>query len=357
MPQGAPHTVYYMIVFVGDSSASDPVLRIKQDWVKGSPLNYTQITFINTASYGAVTGLVAAAVINAEAAVDGTAVSGTVPVYSAEGENYVNLSDLALLLKGTSQAFTYALDETAKQITVTLGEGFEGTEFSVQTNAEVKLKNNTGWTLVNGETTKTGVTVLGQGSELYVKLADMSELLGFSQSVSDAVLTIESAVAVPATVDVLMLNFEGTINDSAATAATNHSYSMTDAANFTTTTVNTADLEAIIDFYGLARDGVQYVIVGLNIDPGTTGIGVREMKNTAAKGYYTFADRKWSDSSGGYCDHFNTGSEAAVYYMIVPVGESSVSNPQLRVKLGWLSGSLKNYTQIAFTNSAKYTAQ
>lgn len=352
---GTEDVIYYMIVPVGESSASNPVLRIKQDWVKGSPQNYTQITFTNTASYGAVTDLVTASVVNAAAAVDGTAASGTLPVYSVNSENYVNLSDLALLLKGTSQAFTYTLDEAAKQITVTLGDGFEGTAFSVQSNAVVKLKNNTGWTLVCSETSKTGAAVLGQGEEIAVKLADMSELLGFSQSVSDSVLTIQSAVVVPAKVDVLMLNFEGTFNDTSATAVSKASYAMTDAANFTVSTVNTADLESIIDFYSLARDGVKYVIVGVEFDPGTTGIGIREFKNNAAADYYTESDRTWKTSSGGFYDYFNSDSGPAVYYLIIPVGESAAADdPQLRIKLGWLSGTLANYTQILFTDRANY---
>ena len=158
-------------------------------------------------------------------------------------------------------------------------------------------------------------------------------------------------LTLPDKMDVLMLNFDGNLKNADATEIESHKLEM-GKTSFTKVSVSTKTLSQYIKLLDLKKDGFQYVIVGVELDAGTWG--VREFKNNAASEYYTYADRKWGTGSGGFSDWFYEGEESTVYYMIVPVGESSNSDPQLRIKQNWVKGSPVGYTQLTFTKCAAY---
>ena len=177
------------------------------------------------------------------------------------------------------------------------------------------------------------------------------EALGAYLAVDGSNVKIMLDLTLPEKMDVLMLNFSGNLDNATATEIEAHKINI-NTASFTKVSTSTEILSQYIRLLDLKKDGFQYVIVGVELKGGIWG--VREFKNNAASEYYTYADRKWGTGSGGFSDWFYNSNDSVIYYMIVPVGDSSNSDPQLRIKQGWEKGSPSAYTQITFTNCAQF---
>lgn len=341
--------IYYTIIPVGTALEKPPQYRIKEDWVTGSLSNYTEIFITDSENFVPVNDITAVSAKPVSAMLCGETLSGGLQLYtSALGHQYLNIADVALMLKGTEHGFTFAGDAAAKQLTVSKGDGFSGTAFSGA--AELKATGNEDWTVTVDGSAKS-MRVISHNGSFYVEAEPFAQALGIECAIGSKGVNLLFSLELPKTVDVLMLNFSGNLENQNATAVDQHKIKM-DASAFTVVPTAIEELSGIIDFTKLMRDGLQYTIVGVELKGGIWG--VREFKNNTAADYYTYADRKWSTGSGGFSDWFYNNGESTVYYMIVPVGASSDSDPQLRIKQGWEKGSPANYTQIIFTKCAEY---
>ncbi|MDD6176088.1 MAG: right-handed parallel beta-helix repeat-containing protein [Firmicutes bacterium] len=313
----------------------------------------------NTIHPSTLSTTVPAAVKNYSAVVNGAALSGTIPVYSIDRyEPYLNVDDLAFLLKGTAFEFTSSADADSKTVTLTIGNSSSVSAFSVQADAaegDLTAERLLEWRVVCGESSNGTMPVFLKDGSYFISLTAVREMMDFQLTVDDSaasitVTTVTETITVPETIQVLKLKFPDSFENK---GANNGNYALTDPNNYDIITMNTADLSDIIRFDALIRDGVQYAIVAIPV--GTGAYGIREWKNATIKDYYTFADRKWSPASGGYADSFHTTDDEFVYYAIIPVGGSKPSQyPQFRVAKNWTSGSISNYSQFFITDIENY---
>ncbi len=341
--------VFYTVVPVGKDSKSAPQYRIKENWTTGSLTNFTELFLTDGDKFVPIQDFSSVTVSSMAVALDGKTVAGAVPVYhSAMGSDYLLLADMAALLKDTDNAFTFAVDAQNQQITLTKGAGFTGGISRPAGNFSVT--DWTKWTiLLDGNSTT--VSGFEHNGNCYVEPGAFAEALGIFCNVNKTGITILSDLALPETIDVLMLNNPGKLDNRYATDIEQTRIKM-DLSAFTVVPTSTEELSKIINLNRLRQDGFQYVIVGIELKGDIWG--VREFKNNGASSYYTYADRKWSSASGGFSDWFYNASEDTVYYMILPIGVSASSEPQLRIKQGWESGGPGNYTQILFQETAKF---
>lgn len=342
--------IFYTIVPVGQPLEKDPQYRIAQNWTTGSIHNYSEIFFTECDKFKPISNPNKVTIGSAGVTIEGAS-KGTVSMLtSALAKDYLSLNDLALLMKGTDKAFDYTVKSGSNQITVTMGGAFSGAGFEKLSSGTVNIKDWLNVTLKVGKNSTT-VSAFNYNGGLYVDAEAFVEALGAYLSVDGSKIKIMLDLTLPDKMDVLMLNFDGNLENADATEIEPHKLEM-GKASFTKVSVSTKTLSQYIKLLDLKKDGFQYVIVGVELDAGTWG--VREFKNNAASEYYTYADRKWGTGSGGFSDWFYEGEESTVYYMIVPVGESSNSDPQLRIKQNWVKGSPVGYTQLTFTKCAAY---
>lgn len=344
--------IYYTIIPVGEKLEKDPQYRIAENWTTGSISNYSEIFLIDCDKFTPIGDISKVKVQSRAATVGGTAVTGRIPVCSsALGKDYLNIADMALLLKGTGHSFAYTVNAQEKQIIVTTGADSNGAAFSRLSVSSLQVADWTDWTLQINSNSQ-NISAFSYNGSCYVDASAFAEALGIHCNVGKSGISVLLSLELPETVDVWMLNFTGNLDNEKAFDVESHKIDMT-TASFTVVSTPTEELNEIIDLTGLMKDGVHYVIVGIELKAGIWG--VREWKNNAAVDYYTFADRKFSAGSGGLNDWFYNESEPTVYYLIIPVGSDSISDPVLRIKQNWEKGSPENYTQIIFTNSAKFT--
>jgi hypothetical protein len=302
---------------------------------------------------------VPAAVKNYSAVVDGSSLADFVPVYSIDRcEPYLNVDDLAFLLKGTRFEFTCSANESGKTVTLTTGNSCSVSGFSVQTDAaegEITAERLLEWSVSCDEQKNGTLPVFRRNGSYFVSLTAVREMMDFQLTVDSgaaslSIVTVSQTVTVPETIQVLKLKFPGSFENK---GENNGNYALTDSSNFDVITMKTADLSGIIRFEALIRDKVKYAIVAIPI--GNGAYGIREWKNAAIKDYYTLEDRKWSSASGGYADSFHTTHDEFIYYAIIPVGGEKPSQyPQFRVAKGWTSGSISNYSQFFITDIENY---
>lgn len=344
--------VYYTVIPVGEKLEKDPQYRIAENWTSGSLSNYSEIFIIDADKFTPVGDITKVNVGSKAATVGGTAVTGKVPVCtSALGKNYLNIADMALLLKDTTHSFAYTVNTEGRQISVTTGADSAPKSFSRLSVSSLQVTDWTAWNLqVDGKSHE--LSAFNYKGNCYVDASAFAEILGIHCNVGKSGIKVLLSLELSDTVDVLMLNFAGNLENRDAADIESHKIDM-NTASFTVVSKPTAELSEIIDLTNLMKDDFNYVIVGIELNAGMWG--VREWKNNAAVDYYTFADRKFSTGSGGLNDWFCNESEPTVYYLIVPVGSNSESDPVLRIKQDWEKGSPANYTQITFTNTANYT--
>lgn len=298
---------------------------------------------------------VPAAVKNFTATVDGVACPGTVPVYSIDRyEPYLNIDDLALLLKNTQYGFTYAVSQ--ESIVLTLSQDYAGTSFSVQPDAvegDITAEKLLQCSIQYDGKSNGSAPVFEKEGAYFVSLNAVRELMEFKLTVAETELrfvTKSQSVEVPEKIEVLMMKFPGSFANKDENKG---NYPLTNPENYDVVVMDTSDLSGKIKFEELIRDQIRYVVVGIPIGSGT--FGIREWKNETIKDYYTFADRKWSTASGGYADSFHVGDDEFIYYAIVPVGGGKPGQyPQFRVAPNWTSGSLPAYTQFLITDIENY---
>ena len=341
--------VFYTIVPVGKDSKSIPQYRIKENWTTGSLSNFTEMFLTDGDKFVPIQDFSTVTVSNMRAALDDKTVANAVPVYSSSmGSDYLLLADMAALLKNTDNAFTFTVDVQNKQITLTKGAGFTG---GVSYSAgSFSITDWAKWTLLVGSESAQ-VSAFEHNGNCYVEPGAVAEALGIYCNINQTGITILSDLTLPETIDVWMLNDPGNLENRHATDIEQNRIDM-DASAFTLVPTSTEELSKIINFNRLRQDGFQYVIVGVELKGDIWG--VREFKNNAASSYYTYSDRKWSSASGGFSDWFYNTGEDTVYYMILPIGASANSEPQLRIKQGWESGGPGNYTQILFQKTAEF---
>ena len=342
--------IFYTIVPVGQPLEKDPQYRIAQNWTTGSIHNYSEIFLVDCDKFVPVGDTTKVTVETSKVTVEGENKGQVSVLNSALAKSYLSLNDLALLFKGTDSAFAYTVNAGSKQITVTLGGAFDGSSFEKLSSGTIKVTDWVNMTVKVGSTTAS-VSAFSHNNGWYVEAEKFVELLGAYLSAEDGTVKILLDLTLPEKMDVLMLNFGGNLENADATEIEAHKLDM-NAASFTKVATSTEILSKYIKLMDLKKDGFEYVIVGVELKAGIWG--VREFKNNAASEYYTYADRKWGTGSGGFSDWFYNGEESVIYYMIVPVGESSDSDPQLRIKQNWEKGSPVGYTQIIFTKCATF---
>ncbi len=342
--------IFYTIVPVGQVLEKDPQYRIAQNWTTGSIHNYSEIFITDCDKYEPIGDTTKVTVETGKITMEGTNKGQVSMLNSAMAKTYLNLNDLALLMKGTDLGFGYKISADSKQITVTLGGTVDVTAFEKLSSGSIKVTDWVNMTVKGGKTTAT-VSAFRHNGGWYVEAEKFVEALGAYLAVDGDNIKVLLDLSLPEKMDVLMLNFSGNLENATATEIEAHKLDM-NTASFTKVSTSTELLSKYIKLLDLKKDGFEYVIVGLELKAGIWG--VREFKNNAASEYYTYADRKWGTGSGGFSDWFYNGEESVIYYMIVPVGDSSNSDPQLRIKQGWEKGSPAGYTQIFFTKCAAY---
>lgn len=316
--------------------------------------------------------VVDAAVKNYMVSVDGEIKDQYVPIYSMDRyDNYIDLDDLAVLLKGTAFAFNYTLPDPEETtvttvFTVALNNSYTGTELTVQPDAaegEIQANQAKGWSITN--LSKSKGAIYERNGEYYVSMDTMQDLLAlsdqtiFQYTYKDGMLCITTEfehVEVPETIPVYILKLNGSFSQ---VGSNNGQYSMADVSNFDIITMKTDDLDHLIRFRDLVRDGIDFVIVGIPIGNGTWG--VREWKNSTMKDYYYYGtnkltglNRTWTDSSNGYSNCFYKEVKNLIYYTIIPVGKPLDKNPQYRIAENWTTGSIHDYSEIFIVDCDKY---
>lgn len=340
--------IFYTIVPVGQPLEKDPQYRIAQNWTTGSIHDYSEIFIVDCDKYTPVGDTTKVTVGSADVKLEGKSKGKVSVLTSALAKDYLSLNDLALLLKDTAKAFNFTVN--SKQITVSLGGSYAGTAFDKLSSGTIKVTDWQNLTLKVGSTTES-VSAFTYNGVCYVEAEKFVEALGAYLSVNGGNIKIMLDLTLPEKMDVYMLNFDGNLDNADATEIEAHKLEL-GKASFTKVSTSTEILSKYIKLLDLKKDEFQYIIVGVELKAGIWG--VREFKNNAASEYYTYADRKWGTGSGGFSDWFYNGQESVIYYMIVPVGGSSNSDPQLRIKQGWETGSPVGYTQIIFTNCVEY---
>lgn len=348
-------------MFSGYAGAPIPAIMIFNPGTdQAAPADSARLNeYDNTIYPSTLNTTVPAAVKNYSAVVDGSSLADFVPVYSIDRcEPYLNVDDLAFLLKGTRFEFTCSANESGKTVTLTTGNSCSVSGFSVQTDAaegEITAERLLEWSVSCDEQKNGTLPVFRRNGSYFVSLTAVREMMDFQLTVDSgaaslSIVTVSQTVTVPETIQVLKLKFPGSFENK---GENNGNYALTDSSNFDVITMKTADLSGIIRFEALIRDKVKYAIVAIPI--GNGAYGIREWKNATIKDYYTFADRKWSSASGGYADSFHTTDDEFVYYAIIPVGGSKPSQyPQFRVAKNWTSGSISNYSQFFITDIENY---
>lgn len=342
--------IYYTIIPVGTVLDKNPQYRIAEDWTTGSIHDYSEIFFVDCDKYQPIGDTTKVTVQSVGAKVNGAS-AGTVPLLrSALGTAYLNIEDLALLLRGTSRAFTFTVDAAAGKISVNNRDGFAGTAFTSLAGGTISV---TDWKSMRIQTADNAATLSAfcHKNSWYVEAEAFIDALGAFCSAQNSGINILLDLTIPETMDVLILNFDGNLQNQNATATESHKLDLT-RASFTAEPTDTQLLGQYIDLQRLMKDDFHYIIVGIRLDPGIWGI--REWKNNDGAAYYTNSDRKWSTGSGGLTDWFSNSDTSVVFYTLIPVGDSAVSDPILRIKQGWEKGSPSAYTQITFTNCAAY---
>ena len=127
--------------------------------------------------------VVNASVKNYTVKVDGKTLEQKLPVYAMDRyENYVDLDDLAVLLKGTDFAFTYSPPDEEETVTtkftVVLSDGYTGDTFTVQPDAaegEIQANQAKGWSITN--LSKSKGAIYERNGEYYVSMDTMQDLL------------------------------------------------------------------------------------------------------------------------------------------------------------------------------------
>ena len=348
-------------MFSGYAGAPIPAIMIFNPGTdQAAPADSARLNeYDNTIYPSTLNTTVPAAVKNYSAVVDGSSLADFVPVYSIDRcEPYLNVDDLAFLLKGTRFEFTCSANESGKTVTLTTGNSCSVSGFSVQTDAaegEITAERLLEWSVSCDEQKNGTLPVFRRNGSYFVSLTAVREMMDFqltvdSSAASLSIVTVSQTVTVPETIQVLKLKFPGSFENK---GENNGNYALTDSSNFDVITMKTADLSGIIRFEALIRDKVKYAIVAIPI--GNGAYGIREWKNAAIKDYYTLEDRKWSSASGGYADSFHTTHDEFIYYAIIPVGGEKPSQyPQFRVAKGWTSGSISNYSQFFITDIENY---
>lgn len=342
--------IYYTIIPVGKVLDKNPQYRIAENWTTGSIHDYSEIFIVDCDKYQPIGDTTKVTVQSVGAKVNGTSKGNVSLLSSALGKTYLNISDLALLLKGTTHGFTYTVNAAANQIAVTKGSGYTGSSYASMSADTITVTEWKNMSVKVGSNSAT-VSAFSYNDAWYVEADKFADALGAYCSAKSAGINILLDMTLPQNVDVLMLNFSGNLQNQDATEVESHKLDLT-TASFTTVATSTELLSQYIDLVSLMKDDFNYVIVGIELDPGIWG--VREWKNNAGAAYYTNIDRKWSTGSGGISDWFSNSDESVVFYTVIPVGESAVSDPILRIKQGWEKGSPSAYTQITFTNCADY---
>lgn len=348
-------------MFSGYAGAPIPAIMIFNPGTdQAAPADSARLNeYDNTIYPSTLNTTVPAAVKNYSAVVDGSSLADFVPVYSIDRcEPYLNVDDLAFLLKGTRFEFTCSANESGKTVTLTTGNSCSVSGFSVQTDAaegEITAERLLEWSVSCDEQKNGTLPVFRRNGSYFVSLTAVREMMDFQLTVDSgaaslSIVTVSQTVTVPETIQVLKLKFPGSFENK---GENNGNYALTDSSNFDVITMKTADLSGIIRFEALIRDKVKYAIVAIPI--GNGAYGIREWKNAAIKDYYTLEDRKWSSASGGYADSFHTTHDEFIYYAIIPVGGEKPSQyPQFRVAKGWTSGSISNYSQFFITDIENY---
>ena len=348
-------------LFSGYAGAPIPAIMIFNPGTdQAAPADSARLNeYDNTIYPSTLNTTVPAAVKNYSAVVDGSSLADFVPVYSIDRcEPYLNVDDLAFLLKGTRFEFTCSANESGKTVTLTTGNSCSVSGFSVQTDAaegEITAERLLEWSVSCDEQKNGTLPVFRRNGSYFVSLTAVREMMDFQLTVDSgaaslSIVTVSQTVTVPETIQVLKLKFPGSFENK---GENNGNYALTDSSNFDVITMKTADLSGIIRFEALIRDKVKYAIVAIPI--GNGAYGIREWKNAAIKDYYTLEDRKWSSASGGYADSFHTTHDEFIYYAIIPVGGEKPSQyPQFRVAKGWTSGSISNYSQFFITDIENY---
>lgn len=342
--------IYYTIIPVGKVLDKDPQYRIAENWTTGSIHDYSEIFIVDCDKYQPIGDTTKVTVQNVGTKVAGAAKGNAALLSSALGKNYLNISDIALLLKGTTLGFTYNVNSGANQITLTKGGSYTGTSFAAMSAGTITVTDWKTMSVKVGSSTAS-ISAFTYKGAWYVEADKFVEALGGFCSAKATGINVLLSLTLPQNVDVLMLNFSGNLENQNAAEVESHKLDMT-KASFTKVPTSTALLSQYIDLVSLMKDDFKYVIVGIELKPGIWG--VREWKNNAGADYYTNADRKWSTGSGGISDWFSNSGESVIFYTVIPVGNSAVSDPILRIKQGWEKGSPSAYTQITFTNCAQF---
>ena len=286
---------------------------------------------------------------------DGVDTQQQIPMYSIDrNEGYFNLDDIALIFKASDYGFLYTVDQEGKQIVLKKDPSYTGDAFSVQPDAaegNVVCNRMPEWTVAYED--KTSSPVFEKDGSVFVNLQNIAVFWDAKVVIEQGqlkVTTIYTDIEVPEEVEVLMFKFPGSFE---VLGENTGYYSLLDTSNYDVVTKKTDELKDIIKFENLIRDDFKHVIVGIPV--GTGVFGIREWQNPLAKDYYTFVDRKWSSSSGGYADSFHSSEDMFIYYCVIPVGGEKPTNyPRFRVAPNWQSGGIPAYTQFYITDIEKY---